>query len=63
MDNETMYLSTIYTPGGLRVSFELGTELERVKERAPLTAKAFGEGYTFKLWVCKEIPTEKGARG
>jgi hypothetical protein len=57
--DETMYLSTIYTPNGLRVAFELGTELERVKERAPLTAKAFGEDYTFKLWVCKEIPMEK----
>lgn len=59
MDSETMYLSTIYTPNGLRVGFELGPELERIKERAPLTAKAYGEGYTFKLWVCKEIAVEK----
>ena len=59
MENEVMYMSTIYTPNGLRVGIELGQELELVKERAPLTAKAYGEGYTFKLWVCKEIPVEE----
>ena len=59
MDNETAYLSTFYTPTGRRVGFELGSELELIKERAPATAKAYGDGYTFKLWVCKEIPMEK----
>lgn len=59
MDNDTMYLSTIYGPTGLRVSMEIGTEIELIRERAPTTAKAHGEGCTFKLWVCKEIPVEK----
>jgi hypothetical protein len=59
MPDENIFLSTIYGPTGKLVGFEVGVEVERLKERAPVDAKAFGPDFTFKLWECKEIPVKK----
>jgi hypothetical protein len=50
-----LFMSTIHRPDDGLVGFEVGPELAKIAERAPVTAKGFGKEYTFKLWECKEI--------
>jgi hypothetical protein len=53
--DEVLFMSTIYAKDGSRVGLEVGPELVLIAERAPVTAKAFGKGSTFKLWECTEV--------
>jgi hypothetical protein len=54
--DEVLFMATIYDKDGHRIGMEIGAELALIAERAPVTAKAFGKGSTFKLWECKEVP-------
>ncbi len=53
--DEVQYMSIIYNAKGMRVAYEVDPDLNKVSERAPVTAKAYGPGYTFKLFECREI--------
>jgi hypothetical protein len=53
--NNNLYLWTIYNPKGERIELGVAYSTEHAKERAEGQVRAWGEGYTYKVWEAQEV--------
>jgi len=55
MDDDRLYVFTVYTPDGRRVELGVQDELEAAVHIGKRNSEIFGPGYTYKVWVCEEV--------
>jgi hypothetical protein len=53
--NNNLYLWTIYNPKGERIELGVAYSTEHAKERAEGQVRAWGEGYSYKVWEAQEV--------
>lgn len=58
VEKDRIYLITVHDSEGRRIGMRLQVESEDAVSLAKSYAQAFGKGYTYKVWECKEVESK-----